>query len=219
MSPSVFVRRLSSPTFLLLGCAFLALHALAGPALREIKIDAMVHPELSVHESFSYEIRPPRPRTSAGHPLYPGAVQFTKTALSGLGLYEAPPGVLPDVTIEVDCGLDAPRVETRTRAVPVLDPRPDALPFGTSPLTFVTDNYQVSLQLKYLMVTARPRGSAAILWRVQAALDDESSDLESCLPLLAAAVMNQVGQDTRGTRTMKLSPRDTDVAFITQGMP
>jgi len=218
MSPGLLVPHLLFAARLLLGWSALAPGAMAGSSPREIKVDAIAHSALSTREFFSYEISRSAPRNN-DRPWWADAVRHTRTALSGCGLYEAPPGVIPELTIEVDCGLTAPRVETRTRSAPMLDPRPDVQPFGTTPLAFVTDNYQIALRLKYLMVTARPRGSAVMLWRVQAALDDDSPDLETCLPLLAAAVMNHVGHDTRGIHTMRLSPRDTDVAFINRGMP
>lgn len=201
-----------------LGCTLLAPDTPARSSDYKIKIDAIHHPDPAGRALFSYEIAA-RPPAADDQPAYLEAVQHVRTALSGCGLFEAPPGVTPDLTIEIDCGITAPRSETKTRSIAVAPPPQSTLPPGTSPFNYVTIEYRVLVQLKYLLVTARAHGSATTVWRVQAALDDETSDLEPLLPLLAAAVMNQVGHDTRGTQTMTLSARDTDVAFINQGMP
>lgn len=196
----------------------LALGALAGPPGHRIKIDAIHNAHASGRDFFSYEIVP-KAFPDGDRPVHRDAVQLIRTALSGCGLYEAPAGVTPEMTIEVDCGVTVPRMETRTRTVPIVTPPQTDQMLEPVPFTYVTTNYRVTVCFKYLMVTARPRGSAATLWRVQAVMNNESSELEPCLPLLAAAVMNHVGYDTRGTRTMTLSERDVDVAFINQGMP
>ena len=196
----------------------LALGALAEPSGHRIEIAAIHTPHPTGKDFFAYEISPGVFREDDRR-AYRDAVQLVRIALSGCGLYEAPAGVRPELTIEVDCGVTAPRSEKRTRTVPVVTPPPNGQLQGTTPLTWVTSDYRVTVCFKYLMVTARARGSAATLWRVQAVLNNESSELDPCLPLLAAAVMNHVGHDTRGTRTITLSDRDADVAFINQGMP
>lgn len=196
----------------------LALGALAGSSDHRIKIDAIHNPHPSGRDFFSYEISPGAFRRD-DRPGYRDAAQLIRIALSGCGLFEAPAGVRPELTIEVDCGVTAPRIITKSRTAPVVTPPPTGQLQGTTPFTWVTSDHRVTVCFKYLMVTARPRGSTATLWRVQAALNNESSELDPCLPLLAAAVMNHVGHDTRGTRTITLSDRDVDVAFINQGMP
>jgi hypothetical protein len=211
-------RRLPAPGRLFLIWTLLALGALAGSSDHRIEIDAIHNPHPAGRALFAYKIAPAA-LSDEERPAYRDAVQLIKTALSGCGLYEAPEGVIPELTIEVDCGVTAPRTETRTRTETVVPPPKIGELLGTKPITYVTTDYRVTVCFKYLMVTARPRGSQANLWRVQAALNDASTELDPCLPLLAAAVMNHVGQDTRGTRTMTLSHQDPDVAFINQGMP
>ncbi len=201
----------------ILFAAVLVNAALAAPSHRNIRVDATAQPD-AARDLFSYEIIS-RPTSSPDRPEFDEAVRHIRTALSGCGFYEAPDGVAPDVAIEVECGILLPRTETRTRSVPVHAMPTNGELLRNVPLTFVTEQYQVSVRLKYLMVTARPRGSSDPLWRVQAAIDDDTPALTPCLPLLAAAVMNHIGYDTGGTRTMKLSYHDTDVAFITQGLP
>lgn len=195
-----------------------ALAALAGASEHRIKIDAIHNPPPSGREFFAYEISPGA-FSDDDPPEYRDAVQLIRVALSGCGLYEAPAGVMPELSIEVDCGVTAPRTIVKSRTVPVVTPPRGNQLLGTTPFTYATTKSRVTICLKYLMVTARPHGSTATVWRVQAALDDESTELDPNLALLAAAVMNHVGYDTRGTRTMTLSDRDTDVAFLKQGLP
>lgn len=210
--------RLVSAASLLLGWILPAPETVADSARREISVDAIAHPDLFVIDFFSYRISK-RSWPDDDRPWQAEAIRHIRTALSGLGLFEAPIGVAPDLTIEVDSGVLAPRTERRTRTVPVMNLTPLDDPTNVSSITMKKEVYLVSVRLKYLTVTARPRGATATLWRVHAAVDDGTAELGPCLPLLAAAVMNHVGHDTHGVRTVRLLPRDADADFIRRGMP
>lgn len=201
--------------------SFLVLAALSASACasvsHEVSVEAVCAPGARGREFVSYRLVQPSP-VRQNHAEHAGALQHVRTALSGRGLFEAPPGILPDLVIEVDCGQGATRGKLFTRMVPV---RADSLnnPFVISePMTMVVVTQRVYVSPKFLLLTARAGDSTQELWRVWTSLTDESVELEPALPVLAAAAMNVIGHDTGGITQLRLKPRDVDILFIEAGM-
>lgn len=182
----------------------------------EVAVEAVCSPATGDREFLSYRlIQPANVRENdADHAR---ARQHVRTALSGRGLFEALPGTVPDLVIQVDCGLGAPRGVIRTHLVPVRPENPN--PFlNSEPMTLVAVNERVYLAPKFLLLTARAGGSPQQLWRVWASVSDEAVDLEPALPVLAAAAMNAIGSNTGGVTLLRLQPKDVDILFIEAGM-
>jgi hypothetical protein len=181
----------------------------------EVTVEALCFPAAARGPFFSYRIAAApgmRDREATD------AVRHVRTALSGHGLFEAPAGVAPDLAIEVACGLGGAQTEIRTRLVDV-PAAPSGDPnFAMNPVTQIPVYSRVTVFPKHLMISARTAGSAENVWRIQATLANGSRRLEAALPVLAAAIMNVVGCDTRGTATLKLSSKDADVLFIQRGI-
>ena len=76
---------------------------------------------------------------------------------------------------------------------------------------------------KYVRLTARENvplsnaQPAAEIWRVDVASEGESRDLRKYLPILAAASIDYIGQDSHGQKTITLKDSDADVRFVKKG--
>ena len=70
----------------------------------------------------SYEIRTNNPKMDEGSLRYKEVTGYVKTALSGKGMYEAPRAVKADVVVDIDYGMDSPRVKFETISVPIYAP-------------------------------------------------------------------------------------------------
>ena len=77
---------------------------------------------------------------------------------------------------------------------------------------------------KYLRLTARQNAEGvegrppAEVWTIDATSEGETRDLRKTLPLLVAASIDFVGQDSKGQKTVRLQDADKDVAFVKKGM-
>lgn len=67
----------------------------------------------------SYHIRISNPKLDESSLRYKEVENYVKTALSGKGMYEAPRPEKADVVIDIDYGMDAPRVKFETVSRPV----------------------------------------------------------------------------------------------------
>lgn len=199
--------------WLLVGCATARPPA---PSSRTVKIDAVTR---SNAPATSYVIR--------AHPgqeeslRYREAASHVRTALSGRGLFEAPPNVVPDLVIEIDFGMVSTGLKHETVTLPVYSQVASEMPEVIGYRNVV---YPVAHHEKYLTIIAHIRDEhgderrRSVAWRVQASIQDEEEDLRACLPLLAAAVMEQLAGDTRGTQEMTLGKNDPLVSFIRTGL-
>jgi hypothetical protein len=68
----------------------------------------------------SYYIRSKNPRLDETTLRYKEVSDYVKTALSGKGMYEAPKPEAADVVIDIDYGMDAPRVKFETVSSPII---------------------------------------------------------------------------------------------------
>jgi hypothetical protein len=211
----------------------------------EVRVDSISQP--AAKEVTSYRIRTKIPVADADSLRAQEAAVFIKTALSGKGLYEAPNPDVADVVVNVDYGLEPPKVRMEVSQVPVYAQtgggvRYDqiALPDrrgGTTTRTVAVYEppqiemigYQevitpVEIYEKYLRISAHENkppqeGKAPTeLWSVHVKSEDESKDLRKYLPLLASASAEYIGKDTHTEKTIKVRETDPAVTFVKKGM-
>ena len=89
-----------------------------------VQVDAISQPKGKTAEATppaqSYYIHSKNPRLDESSLRYKEVSDYVKTALSGKGMYEAPKPEAADVVIDIDYGMDAPRVKFETVSTPVM---------------------------------------------------------------------------------------------------
>ena len=68
----------------------------------------------------SYQIRVNNPKVDEDSLRYKEVAGYVRTALSSKGMYEAPPTGKADLMIEIDYGMETPRVKFETVAAPIV---------------------------------------------------------------------------------------------------
>ncbi len=215
----------------------------------EVKVDAISQPA-KVKEAVSYKIKT---KTTAGTGVQDDglreqeAANYIKTALSGKGMYEAPTIEAADMVVELDYGVEPPRVKfdqtsmplyaqvgggvryeqvqvtdqrgnTANRTVAVYDPPRTELVGYQDVVTPVT------VYEKYLNITARENKQAeegkppAEIWSVRLSNEDASKDLRKYLPILATASIDYIGKDSTTQKTVNIKESDPGITFIKKGM-
>lgn len=216
-----------------------------------VKVDAISPPPqtqvVKAKEAVSYRIKNRNPAVDEQGLRYKEAVDYLKTALSSKGLYEAPNAEQADMIVELDYGIEQPKVKMRPDSVPiyaqvggglrrkqvavtdskgqtslrdvaVFDPPSTEIVGYRDVLTPVT-TYE-----KYLRISARENKEGvegrppAEIWSVNLTSEDESKDLRKYLPLLASASVDYISKDSSKQKTIKIREKDEAVAFIKKGM-
>lgn len=153
------------------------------------------------------------------------------TALSAHGMFAAPAGVIPQLEVEVDFGLEGPVRQQRTHTEPVYAIAPRAsgragandrgcgLPrrIGERTVTRTVVVYRKFLRLTARVIEAG-REERAPVWSVVVTSESESADLQQEMPLLVAAAMDHVDRSTATGFAVELSDRDPRVAFVRRGI-
>ena len=90
-----------------------------------VQVDAISKPNAATAQAAtpppqSYYIHSKNPRLDETSLRYKEVSDYVKTALSGKGMYEAPKPEAADVVIDIDYGMDAPRVKFETISSPVM---------------------------------------------------------------------------------------------------
>jgi hypothetical protein len=88
-----------------------------------VQVDAISQPKVTAQAGpppQSYYIHSKNPRLDETSLRYKEVSDYVKTALSGKGMYEAPKPEAADVVIDIDYGMDAPRVKFETVNTPVM---------------------------------------------------------------------------------------------------
>ena len=210
-----------------------------------VKVDAITKP--AVADAASYRIKNKNASVEEDNLRYKEAANYVKTALSGRGLYEAPPDVTPDIIVELDYGIAPPSVRMEETSVPIYAQTGGGVNYTPMPVTDPKGNVTVrtvpvyeptrselvgyrdvvtpvAVYEKYLHISARENKPAsegkapAEIWSVNTSLEDESKDLRKYLPLLASASMESIGTDTGSQRTVKLKESDQNVGFVKKGL-
>jgi len=218
----------------------------SGCSSRSFRVDAVKNPELAARGD-AYAIANANPERMDTDPLVREAAGYVKTALSAKGMFEAGEGVPADVVVEVDFGAEAPKREIVRETQPVYRTVREPGYYVTESYTDAKGNtrtitryvpgeereefagwreivFEFVTYPKYLRITAReapiegddrpPRE----LWSVYVTNEDSEKDLEKTLPLLVAAAMDAVGQETASERTITLDDEDERVVFVKRGM-
>jgi hypothetical protein len=196
----------------------------------------------------SYHIRSHNPRLDETSLRYKEVTDYVRTALSGKGMYEAPSPELADVVIDIDYGMDAPRVKFETVLNPVVAMVPGLLrevlvPYRnreTGQITYHKMTVQEPARLehmgaeeviqpvvvyeKYLKLSARTNketeeGRAPPeVWSVNVSAEDNSQELRKYMPILASATADYIGTNTKESKPIKINEADEVVSFIKKGM-
>ncbi|MDO8542629.1 MAG: hypothetical protein Q7S40_19490 [Opitutaceae bacterium] len=227
--------------------ALLGAALLAGCATStEVKVDSLAKP--NAESALSYELHNKNPLVADDSLRYKEAAGYVKTALSGKGMYEAPPGVKPDIVVDLDYGVGPPvsRRETVSEPVYITLPgqiRTERVQVGTDsqgrpiyqtitvqdpPTTEFAGfrEYQITVTVyeKYLKLSARENAPAVEgrppneVWTIDVTSEGESRDLRKKLPVLVAASIEYIGKDSQGQKTIRIKDTDSDVAFVKKGM-
>ena len=191
---------------------FIAFSALLGGCTTStyiVQVDAIAQsaePVLAAQPPQSYEIRTTNPKMDEGSLRYKEVAGFVKTALSGKGMYEAPRPDKADVVIDIDYGMDSPRIKFDTQSIPVYaqtgggvryeqvpiyDLRHNIIgfrsvaiaePIRTELLTFEEVVRPVIVYEKFLKISARSNQEAVEgrappeVWSINVSAEDESKD-------------------------------------------
>lgn len=233
-----------------LGLACTVLFAGCTSSTYVVQVDAIAKPAEVTGgvQPQSYEIRTTNPKMDEGSLRYKEVANYVKTALSGKGMYEAPSAGKADVVIDIDYGIDAPRVKFDTQSMPVygqtgggvryeqipvfdkagklLGYRTIAIaePVRSELLRFEDVVRPVIVYEKFLKISARSNKEAVEgrappeVWSVNVSAEDESKELRKYLPILASATADYIGTNTKQETPVKLKEGDEVVTFIKKGM-
>jgi hypothetical protein len=212
----------------------------------DVKVDSLAKP--NSEQAISYEIHNKNPLVAEDSLRYKEAAGYVKTALSGKGMYEAPPNSTADMVVDLDYGIGPPtsKLETMSEPIYITIPgqiRTERVQVGTDsrgnpvyqtitvqdpPTTEFAGfrEYQITVTVyeKYLRLTARENAPAAEgkppaeIWTVDVTSEGESRDLRKNLPILVAASIEYIGKDSHGQKTIKIKDSDRDVGFVKKGM-
>jgi hypothetical protein len=105
-----------------------------------VQVDAISQPAETGREAppQSYHILARNPRLNEDSLRYKEVTDYVRTALSGRGMYEAPTPETADVMIDVDYGMESPRIKFERLNQPIMVQRPGR---------YVTESHPVSRRL------------------------------------------------------------------------
>lgn len=219
------------PGFIAAATASLLLSACA--STYEMKVDALSRPKLE--NAGSYRIVNRNPTVDPDTLRYKEVEKAVKTALSGRGMYEAPDPEKADLIVNLDYGINPPRVTEEQRREPIYVSTPgqmrsETVQVGTdrqgNPIytTMITqepprteyagdEEYTVPVVVyeKYLRLSARENKPAAEgkqpleVWSIDVTSEGTSNNLRKYIPLMAAATIGYIGKDTSGEKKVKLT--------------
>lgn len=212
----------------------------------EVKIDSLAKP--NAEPAISYEIKNKNPLVADDSLRYKEAAGFVKTALSGKGMYEAPPNTKADMVVDLDYGVGPPQMRREQVSEPVYITLPGQI--RTERVQVGTDSqgrpiyqtvtvqdpprtefagfreYYVTVVVyeKYLKLSARENKEAtegrpaSEIWTVDVTSEGESRDIRKNLPVLVAATIDYIGKDSQGQKTIRIKENSSDIAFVKKGM-
>lgn len=211
-----------------------------------VKVDALAKPK--AEDAISYEIKNRNPLVADDSLRYKEAAGLVKTALSGKGLYEAPPNTKPDMVVDMDYGVGPPQMRRETVSEPVYITLPGQI--RTERVQVGTDSqgrpiyqtitvqdppttefagfreYQITVVVyeKYLKLSAKDTAPTQEgrppqeIWTIDVTSEGESRDIRRNLPVLVAASIDYIGKDTQGQKTIRIKDTSSDIAFVKKGM-
>ena len=209
------------------------------------KVDAINNPE--VEELYSYKIVSTNPEVSEEDLEFKEAAEYIKTALSAKGMYEAPDVEHADMIIDLSYGVGEPQVEFKTYSQPVYATTGGGYSTVVTPVVdskgnvrYVTSTVYhpprvelvgmeekvlpITVYEKYIRLTSRDNtqtgeNEAPVqAWSIYVKNKDESDDLRKYLPLMAAAAIEYVGENTETQQEIKVKEGDDEVSFVKAGL-
>ena len=227
---------LATAVALLAGCA----------TTHTLKVDSIAKP--NAENAISYQIKNKNPLVADDSLRYQEAAGMVKTALSGKGMFEAPPNVKADMVVDLDYGIGPPQMRRETVSEPVYitlpgQVRTERVQVGTDsqgrpiyqtitvqdpPTTEFAGfrEYQVTVTVyeKYLKLSAKENKEQTEgrpqteIWNVDVTSEGESRDVRKTLPVLVAASIDYIGKDTQGQNSIRIKDTHSDIAFVKKGM-
>jgi hypothetical protein len=94
-----------------------------GSKTYQVQVDAISQPPEAgqpAQAAQSYHIRTHNPQLDESSLRYKEVADYVRTALSGKGMYEAPSPDKADVVIDIDYGMDSPRVKFEVISTPII---------------------------------------------------------------------------------------------------
>jgi hypothetical protein len=213
-----------------------------------VQVDAISQSTERAQEAQSYAIQTSNPQHDEESLRHKEVANYVKTALSGKGMYEAPRPEMADVVVNIDYGMETPRVKYETVSnpiyaqvgggvryvqTPVFDRNGRVVGYQTvavyDPPRTELIGYEDSVQPvvvyeKYLKISARENKPAdegrpaAEVWTVNVTAEDESKDLRKYLPILAAASADVIGTNSHTQKPVTIKADDEVVGFIKKGL-
>lgn len=202
-----------------------------------VQVDAISQPgqvaPKPAAEPQSFKVRPRNRQIAEDSLRYREVSGYIKTALSAKGLYEAPTAEAADLIIEVDYGMEAPRMKYQTVETPVVVlQQSQALPGGQGVVApadgrvvgWNETNEAIVVYEKYLKVSARENQQPTEgrpppeVWSVNVTAVDKSNELRKYLPILASATANYIDTNTKQEQSVAVHEGDEAVKFIKKGM-
>ncbi|HWA24920.1 MAG TPA: hypothetical protein VG734_04525 [Lacunisphaera sp.] len=199
-------------------------------------------------EPKSFKVRAHNPKVDEDSLRYHEVSDYVKTALSAKGMYEAPTAETADLIIEIDYGMETPRMKYETVSTPIIVfqeglPTRELVPMGTSASGQVIyktvripgpqvrkivgwreETEPVVVYEKYLKVSARQNQESVEgrpppeVWSVNVSAEDESQELRKYLPIMASATADYIGTNTKREKSVAVHEGDENVEFIKKGM-
>lgn len=213
-----------------------------------VQVDAISQSTEQAEAAHSYHIKTSNPQHDEESLRHKEVANYVKTALSGKGMYEAPNPEDADVVVNIDYGMETPRVKYETVSqpiyaqvgggvryvqTPIFDRNGNVIGYQTvaiydpprTELVGYEDQVQpVVVYEKYLKISARENKPAeegrppAEVWTVNVTAEDESKDLRKYLPILAAASADVIGTNSQTQKPVTIKADDEVVGFIKKGL-
>jgi hypothetical protein len=196
----------------------------------------------------SYALVSTDPVLQPGDLRFEEFAQYVETALAGRGYYRTNDPATADLIITFEASLSDPTTEYRPYSVPVYEYVPGQIVSEQVPVYnskgqivgyqvvqrrlppekqiagFETHYRPITVYEKRLIISARANSAsedteiAPEVWNLVVSNRDESADLRSYVPYMAAAAMPHLGGATDGEVEVKVKETDDSVAFIKKGI-
>jgi hypothetical protein len=219
--------------------AFALAIALTGCATsHQVHVDALARPRAA---TASYVLKSSGPLAEADSLRAQELSAQVRAALGSRGLHEAPPNTTPDVVVELDCGVNSLPQQLKRIPGPLDRLEPWVIPservqagidengkpiYVKREIIKTSSGYYefVPMYEKYLRISAHENAAPAAgrppeeIWRVDASVEDESQDLRKALPVLVAATIGHIGNDSHGQKTVRIKETSTRLSEGRRGL-
>ena len=211
------------------------------------KVDAINNSDPNVKELKSYKIVSSNVQINEEDLEFQEVSQYIKTALSGRGYYEAPAIDNADMVIDVSYGVSEPQTDFKTKTSPIYGRSSGGFKTISTPVIdrngnvrYVNSTVYTPSRLemigvqdqiipiityeKYLRMTSRDnrdivnKESPTQVWSIYVKNKDESEDLRKYVPLMAAAAIPYVGENTENQQEIRIKEEDDIVDFVKKGL-